>query len=206
MGIGRIEHMLDNLADRGPTPASVLAGAQADQAAAARAEARLLIAACDWADLHPPDSIHLAAAFDTPGSEHEEQIAGDGCPLVAEFSIAEFGAALSMSTTSAKRLIGHALELRHRLPRLWARVMVGELAPWRARRIAETTIHAGLTPHAAAFVDRMVAPFAHKTGVAAVDRLVAEAIARCGPTVPPRIPTTPTRSCPTRATSPSTTS
>jgi hypothetical protein len=35
-----------------------------------------------------------------------------------------------------------------------------------------------LNPAAAGFVDRQVAPVAHKTGVAALDRLVAEAIAR----------------------------
>jgi hypothetical protein len=173
--------MFDALTSPDPVTAaaSVLASAAAERAAADRAEARLLVAACEWADLHPPESIHLAATFDAPpGSEHEEQIAGDGCPLVAEFSVAELAAALGMSTTAGKRLIGHGLELRHRLPRVWRRVQAGEVPAWRARRVAEATIHAGLTPSAAAYVDRMVAPFVERLGVAAIDRLVAEALAR----------------------------
>ena len=80
--------------------------------------------------------------FTVAGCEHEEPIAGEGCPRVAEFCVAELGAVLGMSTVSAKRLIGHALELRHRLPRLWAQVQAGAVAPWRARTVAEATIHA----------------------------------------------------------------
>ncbi|WP_432476394.1 DUF222 domain-containing protein [Nocardioides sp. GXQ0305] len=172
--------MIEDLAtvEPGATPASVLATVRAERAAADAAEARLLGAAAEWADLHPPESIHDAATFWVRGFEAEDQVAGDGCPLVAEFCAAELGAALGTSTTAAKRLIGHALELRHRLPRLWRRVHAGDLPAWRARRVAETTIHADLTPEAAAYVDRMVAPFAHRTGPAVVDRLVAEAIAR----------------------------
>ena len=182
--------------ETGPTPASVLATARAERAAADAAEARLLAAAAEWADLHPPESIYDAATFWVRGCESEEQIAGDGCPLVAEFCAAELGAALGTSTTAAKRLIGHALELRHRLPRLWRRVHAGDLPAWRARRVAETTIHAGLTREAAAYVDRMVAPFAHRTGPAAVDRLVAEAIARMQPPVPADHPDDPAPAVP----------
>ncbi len=116
--------------------------------------------------------------------------------MVAEFCAAELGAALGASTTSAKRLIGHALELRHRLPRLWRRVHAGDLPAWRARRVAETTIHADLAPEAAAYVDRMVAPFAHRTGPAAVDRLVAEAIARTGLPTPAEHPDDPAPAVP----------
>ncbi len=106
-----------------------------------RAAADLLDLAARWADLHPPESIHSAAAFEVRGSEHEEPIAGEGCPLVAEFCIAELGAVLGISTTSAKKLIGHALELRHRLPRLWSQVHSAQVPAWRARSVAEVTIH-----------------------------------------------------------------
>ncbi|CAA9392461.1 MAG: hypothetical protein AVDCRST_MAG32-2416, partial [uncultured Nocardioides sp.] len=93
--------------------------------------------------------------FTVPGSEHEEPIAGEGCPAVAEFCVAELGAVLGMSTVSAKRLLGHALELRHRLPRLWSRVQTGSVPAWRARLVAEATIHAtpALTKDAAGWVD-----------------------------------------------------
>src|SRR5918994_7511523 len=36
-------------------------------------------------------------------------------------------------------LIADALDLRHRLPRLWDRVMTGGVRAWQARKIAETT-------------------------------------------------------------------
>ena len=103
------------------------------KAARSRAAADLLVLAARWADLHPPESIHDAAAFTVPGCEHEEPIAGEGAPLVAEFCLAELGTVLGISTTAAKKLVGHALELRHRLPRLWAQVQAGRVPAWRAR-------------------------------------------------------------------------
>ncbi|HSF34480.1 MAG TPA: DUF222 domain-containing protein, partial [Nocardioides sp.] len=145
-----------------------------------RAAADQLLLAAQWADLHPPESIHDAAAFTAPGCEHEEPIAGEGCPLVAEFCIAELGGVLGVSTTAAKKLIGQALELRHRLPRLWAQVQAGRVPAWKARAVAETTIHSSpaLTREAAGFVDAQVAAVAGRVGPAQLDRLVAEAIKR----------------------------
>ena len=145
-----------------------------------RAAAALLVLAAQWADLHPPESIHSAATFTVPGCEHEEPIAGEGAPLVAEFCLAELGAVLGISTTAAKKLVGHALELRHRLPRLWAQVQAGRMPAWRARSVAEVTIHTtpALTREAPAFVDAQVAAVAGRVGPAQLDRLVAEAIKR----------------------------
>ncbi|WP_416955870.1 DUF222 domain-containing protein [Nocardioides sp. T5] len=147
-----------------------------------QAAADQLILAAQWADLHPPESIHDAATFSVPsaGQEHEEPIAGEGCPLVAEFCIAELGGVLGVSTVAAKKLIGQALELRHRLPRLWAQVHAGRVPAWKARAVAETTIHSSpaLTKEAAGFVDAQVAAVAGKVGPAQLDRLVAEAIKR----------------------------
>ena len=115
-----------------------------------------------------------------PGCEHEEPIAGEGAPLVAEFCLAELGTVLGVSTTAAKKLVGHALELRHRLPRLWAQVQAGRVPAWRARSVAEATIHStpALTVEAAAFVDAQVAAVAGRVGAAQLDRLVAETIKR----------------------------
>ncbi|MBC2934924.1 DUF222 domain-containing protein, partial [Nocardioides sp. zg-1228] len=145
-----------------------------------RAAADQLVLAAQWADLHPPESIHHAASFTVPGCEHEEPIAGEGTPLVAEFCVAELGSVLGVSTVSAKRLIGHALELRHRLPRLWAQVHAGRVPAWRAQAVAEVTIHAtpSLTVQAAAYVDAQVAAVAGRIGPAQLDRLVAETIKR----------------------------
>ena len=161
---------------------SLLAAARAEQAVVRRAEANLLEWALCWAVLHPSTdgtagADDAAVFFDAAGVE---PLAGDGCPGVAEFAVAEFGTELGISTTAAKRLIGHALELAHRLPRLWARVRAGEVDAWRARRVAEATIHAHprLTSEAAGWVDAQVAPFAGRVGQAQVDRLVESAIER----------------------------
>ena len=159
------------------TAAAVLAAARADRAIADAAEARLLQHAVDWAAMHSVDSI-LEAETLAAGAYGEAgmPVAGEGAPWVAEFSVTEFAAALGMSTDAGKRYVGHALELRYRLPRVWKRVMNGGLRPWLARRIAEKTLL--LTSDAAGFVDRHVAPTAHRIGPVQLDRLVDEAIGR----------------------------
>jgi hypothetical protein len=162
------------------TAAELLALARDRKAAEDQAAADLLEVAARWADLHPPESIHDAAAFTVPGCEHEEPIAGEGAPLVAEFCVAELGTVLGISSTAAKKLIGQALELRHRLPRLWEQVHAGLVPAWRARAVADTTIHSSpaLTAEAAGFVDAQVAAVAGRIGQAQLDRLVAETIKR----------------------------
>jgi hypothetical protein len=162
------------------TASDLLASIRASRDLENTEAARQLDLAARWADLHPPESIHSAAAFTVPGTDHEEPLAGEGCPLVAEFCVAELGTVLGISSTSAKKLIGHALELRHRLPRLWSQVQSGHVPAWRARSVAEVTIHStpSLTREAAAFVDAQVAAVAGRIGPAQLDRLVAETIKR----------------------------
>ena len=179
-----IEALADRVADRVEdlSASDLLRAIGERRAAEDQAAADQLVLAAQWADLHPPESIHDAASFSVPscGQEHEEPIAGEGCPLVAEFCVAELGGVLGVSTVAAKKLIGHALELRHRLPRLWAQVHAGRVPAWRARTVAETTIHSApaLTKEAAGFIDAQVAAVAGKVGPAQLDRLVAEAIKR----------------------------
>ena len=104
------------------TASAVLEQVRADRAAADAAEARLLAHACAWADLHPAESIGDAVRFgDTP-----VPVAGPGAPLVAEFCVAEFAAAVGLPTETGKAYLGEALELRHRLPRTCARVESGD--------------------------------------------------------------------------------
>jgi hypothetical protein len=162
------------------SPAALLASIRSARTEEDAAAARQLDLAARWADLHPPESIHSAASFTVAGCEHEEPIAGPGTPLVAEFCVAELGTVLGITSVSAKKLIGHALELRHRLPRLWAQVHAGRVPAWRARAVAEATIHStpALTIEAARFVDAQVAAVAGKIGPAQLDRLVAKTIKR----------------------------
>ena len=114
-----------------------------------------------------------------PGSDGFVELAGVGAPSVSEFAVIEFAAAIGRTTDSGRSLVGDAIEIRHRMPRLWVRVTCGEVEVWRARRIAQRTKH--LTKAGAAFVDAQVAPFAHSVGVGQLDRLVAEAQVRFDP-------------------------
>ncbi len=160
------------------TAAGVLDFARDRRAAANTAEADLLQAAVIWADLHPVESIHDAALLSRYGDQ-PLAVAGPGAPLVSEFCVAEFALAVGLPTETGKAYLGEAVELRHRLPRTWARVVAGDLPAWRARRIARETI--GLSVAAAGFVDTQVAPYAHRIRPAEVDRLVADAVGRFMP-------------------------
>jgi hypothetical protein len=142
------------------------------------AEAQLLALAAHWADLHaalPGEGERIAV----PGMERLVRLAGAGTPEVAEFAPAELGAALGISTFAASCLVGDALELRHRLPRLWARILDGTLQAWRGRKIADHTKI--LSPEAAAWVDAQVVTFAHKIGIKRVLDLVAAALRKFDP-------------------------
>ena len=120
--------MFDTLTD-----ADLLGSARAQRAAADAAEARLLVIACAWADAHPAAELEAIATYVIPGGDRPWMIAGPGCPLVAEFAVHEFATALGLGAEAGKPLIGEALELRHRLPKIWARVHQGEVPAWRAR-------------------------------------------------------------------------
>ncbi|HSV38356.1 MAG TPA: HNH endonuclease signature motif containing protein [Nocardioidaceae bacterium] len=138
-------------------------------------QAEKLALAVSYAAMNSSDSIVDAACFgDSP-----VPVAGPGAPLVAEFAVAEFAAALGLPTETGKYYLGEAVELAHRLPKLYGRVQRLELVEWRARRIARATI--GLSMEAAAFVDRHIAAVAHKVGLAVLDRLIDEAKARFMP-------------------------
>ncbi|GAB2865700.1 HNH endonuclease signature motif containing protein [Nocardioides pacificus] len=155
------------------TAAAVLEVARVRRAMADRAEAEQLQAAVDWAAMHSVDSLADAALAHDGYGDRGLPIAGEGAPLVAEFAITEFALAVGMSTDAGGRYVGQAVELRYRLPKVWARVCSGDLVAWKARRIADATM--SLVPEGAAFVDRHVASVAHKIGIAALDRLIEEA-------------------------------
>ncbi len=59
--------------------ADVLAAARAHRAAAVAAEAQVLLAACTWADLHPPETLADAAWADDH-CDGEVLLAGEGAP------------------------------------------------------------------------------------------------------------------------------
>ncbi|HEX2893826.1 MAG TPA: HNH endonuclease, partial [Marmoricola sp.] len=123
----------------------ILAVARGARATANAAEAQVLASAVEWAHLHTVDDLDDAATWwsgtRVMGQDTGIPIAGEGAPLVSEFAVLEFATALGMTADAGRNLVGLALELAHRLPRVWARVQAGSLAPWRAKRIAENTLH-----------------------------------------------------------------
>ena len=71
---------------------------------------------------------------------------GRGTPWIAETCPAELGLWQQQSPGSARCLIGDALDLRHRLPRLWARIVAGDVHAWKARTVATRSRYLGLGP------------------------------------------------------------
>jgi hypothetical protein len=157
---------------------ALLAYVGARRTAVMRGEADQLAAAVAWAGMHSTDSPDDAAVL-VAGAEDALTIAGPGAPLVAEFSVLEFAAALGLSSDAGRMFLGEAVELAHRLPRIYARVQSLDLPAWKARRIAKTTLD--LPMAGAAYVDAHLASVAHKVSIAQLDRTVEEARVRFDP-------------------------
>src|SRR6478672_5023129 len=155
-----------------------------------RAEAELLALAVHWVDLHPATDSHPAATFPTPrtgglasalGPSFFDRcpLAGVGTPAVAEFAVEELSAALGLSHAAGLALVAEAVELRYRLPRLWALVQDGNLQAWKARRVAQVSTQ--LSADAVAFVDRHLAVTARANRLPALGPVLHEARLRCDP-------------------------
>src|SRR6476661_8904777 len=155
-----------------------------------RAEAELLALAVHWVDLPPATSEHPAATFPTqragglasalgPSFFDRCPLAGVGTPAVAEYAVEELAAALNLSHSAGLSLVSEAVELCHRLPRLWALVQDGRLQAWRARRVARASTQ--LSVAAVAFVDRHLAVTGRRNRLPALGPVVHEARLRCDP-------------------------
>ena len=134
-------------------PACTLAAAEANERTLIVAETRRLQIAAHWADLHSGDAISRNRL---PGAEHPIRLGGDGTPTVADFAPAELGCVLRLSAGAAAKLIGDALDLRHRLPLIWTAAVAGQAPAYQARHIATATRQ--LTKDQAAFVDARLGP------------------------------------------------
>jgi 5-methylcytosine-specific restriction endonuclease McrA len=134
---------------------------------------------------HPDEDAYDAAEsawtarFGMPGADTMLELAGAGAPEVSDFAVTELSTALGRTRESGRLLVGDVVEAKHRLPRVWARLVAGHVTAWRVRRLAQAT--RGLSADAAAFVDAQVAHVVHTVGPAVVERLVLEASARFDP-------------------------
>ena len=153
----------------------VLAAAQDNLRATTDLEIERLLLAVEWVELHPGEEPE-------PGAEwamHELPVAGPGAPMVDESAVAEFALAIGMKHESGLRYVGDAVELRYRLPRIWARVVAGEVPVWKARRVADATKM--LSMDAAAAVDRHLALIVKRCSFAEIARQVDRARAEHDP-------------------------
>ena len=160
----------------------------------------LLIGVAEWADAHttgalmpdlygtyshPDDDAYDAAEsawvsrFGMPGADTMLELAGAGAPEVSDFAVTELSTALGRTRESGRLLVGDVVEAKHRLPKVWARLLAGQVTAWRVRRLAQAT--RSLSAEAVAFVDAQIAHVIHTAGPVTVDRLVLEATARFDP-------------------------
>jgi hypothetical protein len=116
--------------------AEVLDFVEDRHAARLREERAILEAAYQWAVLHSPDSLPAA---DRRGRERARPAGAEGTPRITEHAAATFGARIQTSPYGAKRLIADAVDLVHRLPKLWAGVKAGSVRVGHARHVAEAT-------------------------------------------------------------------
>ncbi|HWJ08399.1 MAG TPA: DUF222 domain-containing protein, partial [Nocardioides sp.] len=124
----------DELADM--SAGDLLSFVEDRHAARLREERAILQAAYQWAVLHSPDAL---PASDKRGRERAKPAGAEGTPRITEHAAATFGARIQTSPYGAKRMIADAVDLVHRLPRLWAGVKAGEVRVGHARHVAEAT-------------------------------------------------------------------
>ena len=154
---------------------AVLEEVVAHRAAAEASEARVLMLAVHYVDLHPVTPQHPAATAGVQNSvlrvrdlsadpptpdartvpEGTELLAGEGTPGIAEYAIEELGAVLGVPYLTAYGVCADAVAVCYRLPRIWGRVHAGLVPAWRAKQVAREA--RGLSAETAEFVDRQVA-------------------------------------------------
>ena len=127
-----------------------------------------MVLAAHFADLN---AVVDEPAHTLPGQETLRRFGGDGTPEVAEFCVVELSAALGIRDVAAAMMIGHALDLRHRLPNLWQLMLDLEVPVWQAREIAGAT--RDVDAHAAGLIDLQLARTIRGMSNRAVKQLVA---------------------------------
>ncbi len=109
-----------------------------------------------WADLHSADPQARPGAVPlSKGGDRLIQLGGDGTPQASELCWAELAIALEAGVIALRNQAGQALDLRHRLPLLWALVKDLRIEPWVAQKVAAMTRE--LTRDQVALVDAAVA-------------------------------------------------
>lgn len=148
-------------------PRTVLDRAESVLRARRAAEVDDLEVCLAWADLHGE-----APALEVPGGERLIDLGGDGTPTVRELCLAELAIARHASAAETRSATADALDLRHRLPALWAATRGLECEPWLARKVARMSRR--LSQRAVGVVDQAVTAAVHESPA----RLIAIAEAK----------------------------
>ncbi|NYJ00637.1 hypothetical protein HNR19_001335 [Nocardioides thalensis] len=112
----------------------------------------------EWAMQHTVEVPEDASTLTERGLDTGLPLAGEGAPLISDFAVLELDAILSRGIDSVRNYVGQVVELSHRLPQVWARVLDGHVPVWKGLRIAACT--RDLNPDAVGFVDQHLARFA----------------------------------------------
>lgn len=161
METAAIEHM---------SAADVLADLRACDQLERQVTARRLALAARWADLNPSIQT-LPEAVDRTMTDDEL-----GIGLAA---VAEFAAVHAVTTQTGRTLIADALELRHRLPKLWHAVHELHIAAWKACAVAQTT--RPRSTELAAALDTQTATLGDRLTLRRIKKLALQAVARFEP-------------------------
>jgi hypothetical protein len=115
----------------------LLARAEVNVRERRQAEVDQLLLALAWCDRNSndPQSVPGAAPV-TWGGDRLVRLGGDGTPAVAELAMAELAIAFQAGDIGTQNLAAAALDLRHRLPSLWALVLDLRMPVWLARKVA----------------------------------------------------------------------
>lgn len=141
------------------------------------AEVDELLVVARWADLHsdepPPTETHQRFG------DRLIQVGGDGTPPVREFSLAELAVDREQHPLGMRQVMSDTLDLVHRLPRCWVKVLELECDAWVARKIARLTHH--LTQAQAELVDQAVAVMLGVQAIARVFTVVEAKVIEADP-------------------------
>ena len=111
------------------TPVEVLAALRAEQDERRASEVRSMVLAAHWVALHhAADEGDPRACFESP-----KTLAGAGSPVIDEFCIPDLATMLGQTCDAVGSWLTDVIELRYRLPNLWAAILGGDVTPWRAR-------------------------------------------------------------------------
>jgi len=117
--------------------AATLAAVEARTRARRAGDVQDLLHALHWCDLHSVDpQAEPGAVPRSRGGNYLRRIGGEGTPEVADLCFAELAIARGAGELSTSNLAADALDLRHRMPLLWAAVLDLRIEVWLARKIA----------------------------------------------------------------------